>query len=385
MFSFLKININPERIYGLDILRASAILFVVLGHGYDLYPDVFSDIIPIFMLDGVSIFFVLSGFLIGRILIKLMTTQALSIKLLFHFWIRRWTRTLPNYFLVLILLIIINSFVSDNFKIWDIRSLFYFSQNLFSHDIYFFAEAWSISIEEWFYFLIPLAIFFFTLLFRLPAKKVILVISILTLLIITYLRLNRFYDSPAPISIDHWDLAYRKQVFMRLDTLMYGVIGAYVFTYFQSHWLKYKRVLFVIGLSVIIYQHYLTSYHVYDFGIYHCVFSFSVDAFGTLLLLPFLSSIKSGRGFVYKSITYISLISYSMYLINYCLIKEWIIVKIPWEELSGNELVLDLLKSTAFLGLTIIFSILLYKYFELPMMKIRDHKLVKRLIRNKTT
>jgi peptidoglycan/LPS O-acetylase OafA/YrhL len=219
----------------------------------------------------------------------------------------------------------------------------------------------------------------------LPAKKVILVISILTLLIITYLRLNRFYDSPAPISIDHWDLAYRKQVFMRLDTLMYGVIGAYVFTYFQSHWLKYKRVLFVIGLSVIIYQHYLTSYHVYDFGIYHCVFSFSVDAFGTLLLLPFLSSIKSGRGFVYKSITYISLISYSMYLINYCLIKEWIIVKIPWEELSGNELVLDLLKSTAFLGLTIIFSILLYKYFELPMMKIRDHKLVKRLIRNKTT
>jgi len=63
-------NIN-NRIFGLDLLRACAIMFVVIGHGNYLLSNKYTDIIDIFFgYGGVSIFFVLSGFLIGGILIK---------------------------------------------------------------------------------------------------------------------------------------------------------------------------------------------------------------------------------------------------------------------------------------------------------------------------
>ncbi len=82
MKNFLKIDLNPKRIYGLDILRALAILFVVVGHGKYLLPQELRFYSKILALDGVSIFFVLSGFLIGGILIRLFEENHINKKLL---------------------------------------------------------------------------------------------------------------------------------------------------------------------------------------------------------------------------------------------------------------------------------------------------------------
>lgn len=60
---------EPKRIFGLDILRAFAIVLVVMGHGKFILKDTALEGFPFFrMIDGVDIFFVLSGFLIGGIL-----------------------------------------------------------------------------------------------------------------------------------------------------------------------------------------------------------------------------------------------------------------------------------------------------------------------------
>ena len=88
----LKIEINSSRIYGLDILRAMAILFVVIGHGQYLLPRKFNTFHSIFVFDGVSIFFVLSGFLIGGILIKIIENKEANTSTLIDFWKRRWFR-----------------------------------------------------------------------------------------------------------------------------------------------------------------------------------------------------------------------------------------------------------------------------------------------------
>ena len=101
-----KLELPTNRVYGLDILRAMAILFVVFAHGSYLLRKVLPiDLVNIFVLDGVAIFFVLSGFLIGGILIRQFDQRRMDGRGLSQFWIRRWFRTLPNYYLVLLILV----------------------------------------------------------------------------------------------------------------------------------------------------------------------------------------------------------------------------------------------------------------------------------------
>ena len=95
---FLKPS-QTHRIYGLDILRALAILDIVVGHL--LYRIGYYGVVTIF--DGVNLFFVLSGFLIGQILIRLLD-NGIQFKSLVNFWYRRWMRTLPAYFFILIII-----------------------------------------------------------------------------------------------------------------------------------------------------------------------------------------------------------------------------------------------------------------------------------------
>src|SRR5258708_1726234 len=101
-----KTQTEHKRIYGLDILRAIAILLVLYSHSIPFLSGIFSSkLLSLPIIDGVSIFFVLSGFLIGGILIKIIEKEGVSKVGLLNFWIRRWMRTLPLYYFVLTLLI----------------------------------------------------------------------------------------------------------------------------------------------------------------------------------------------------------------------------------------------------------------------------------------
>ena len=95
---------NPTtRNFGLDLFRAFAILLVVLSHGKFLLNRTVLENFPyVKMLDGVDLFFVLSGFLIGGILLK-SSSEGLNWPGVAHFWKRRLLRTLPNYYLILLL------------------------------------------------------------------------------------------------------------------------------------------------------------------------------------------------------------------------------------------------------------------------------------------
>jgi peptidoglycan/LPS O-acetylase OafA/YrhL len=132
---------SPGRIFGLDVLRALAVLFVVYGHGYN-YVD---GGIPVTLyllpsLDGVTVFFVLSGFLIGRILLRTVAKHDFNGPMLVQFWIRRWFRTLPNYFLVLSFLVVAYSLL-DRPEPDDLWRYFLFSQNIAWPHPQFFVEA----------------------------------------------------------------------------------------------------------------------------------------------------------------------------------------------------------------------------------------------------
>lgn len=369
MLSVLNINIKKDRVFGFDILRCFAILFVVIGHGNSLLPKKISNLIDYFILDGVSIFFVLSGFLIGGILINDIEKNDISFKLLLIFWQRRWFRTLPNYFLILIILYFLKVIFDDNFDgLRSISRYFIFSQNLFLPHPNFFPEAWSLSVEEWFYLLTPLTLLLVSAALKLSKKNTLIVTVSIIILAVTVFRFYRFLNVTIN-DIQDWDLIFRKQVFTRMDSLMFGVIGAYLAYYNNDIWLKYKNILFLIGILLLVFPKIIP---ISNFNtIYICVFSFSLTAIATLFLIPYLSELKKTTNYIlYKIVTYISLISYSMYLINLSIVQGWILDNIQIENINAN--INLIIKYFLYWFLTISLSILIYKYFEIPTTRMRD-------------
>ncbi|KFB01077.1 hypothetical protein IA57_04350 [Mangrovimonas yunxiaonensis] len=376
MKNILKIDLNPNRIFGLDVLRALAILFVVAGHGTYLMPKTISKYVKFFIFDGVSIFFVLSGFLIGGILIKILKENIIDSKLVINFWIRRWFRTLPNFFLILITLILLNIIFNDNFSIYSKKLYFIFSQNLFSKPPHFFPEAWSLSVEEWFYLLIPIIIYILIKIFKISIDNSVLFTAFGIIISITLFRYFRF-DTLTIDDISTWDRTLRKQVFTRLDSLMYGVIGAYIFFHFKNFWYKYRILFLILGITLFVSMK-LNLLSTTRFGLYHCVFSFSITSLATLFLIPYLSCLKKGKGFLFKTITYISLVSYSMYLINLTIVQKWILGNIDWTLIQDfNGYAFLIIRYFLYWILTVTISILIYKYFEIPTMNLRDKIKVK--------
>lgn len=368
--NFFKLEIDESRLFGLDMLRALAILFVIYQHAGNYLPQGLKPKYNVFVFDGVSIFFVLSGFLIGKILIQLYDSPNFKMKNLLVFWNRRWLRTLPNYFLVLFILILLNKAFNPNFSFESISNYFFFLQNFNSSHPYFFPEAWSLSIEEWFYLIIPICLY----VLKLNAKKSILTIVISIILLITIYRYFKF-STLHITSHGEWDLLFRKQVLTRLDSIMYGVLGAYVFCYHSKIWSNYNKKFFALGILLVTSSKILNVLNLKSpIGLYNCVFSFSTFSIGVLLLLPYLTKLKSKKVFISNIISKTSILSYAMYVLHLSIIQFWIIDKINWHNLPLNSNYIITIKYLLFWILTFLLSHTLYKYFELPFMNLRKPK-----------
>lgn len=376
VIEFFKIEIDSKRVFGLDLLRTFAIMFVVLSHGQFFLPNSISRFFDFLIFDGVTIFFVLSGFLIGTKLFELLELKGNNLKSILNFWIMRWFRTLPNYFLILILLFFIHLLFDLNFNIKSVIKYFFFSQNLYyDHPAKFFPEAWSLSIEEWFYILLPISFLFLNKLIN-TNKKTTLYFLIFLILIITLFRYYRYSEITISNKFE-WDLSFRKQVITRIDSLIFGVIGAYFNIHWKNVWIKFKYYFFFLGVFLFFATKFILPIIFEVQSLYNCVLSFTFVSIATLLILPYFSNLIYNQGFVYKAITIISLISYSMYLINLSLIQEWIINKLPWNDYIDNNNIIILSKYVTFWFLTFIISILIYKYFERPILLIRDKMKIK--------
>lgn len=363
--SFFRLNAGNSRIFGLDLLRFFAVMFVVIGHSMILVPHEYKGPVKALILDGVAIFFVLSGFLIGGILIKQLEREKPSFKLLLNFWNRRWLRTLPMYLIILLILIVFTYLFKPDKLPSDFYKYFFFLQNFATPQPAFFGESWSLSIEEWFYLLVPILLFTGLALFKTKVKTMFVwVIGLVIVSVIAY-RFYVFgqYDSITMREGNHMLM----QVATRLDSIVYGVLAAFIAYYYPAIWQKANSIyLVIIGVAIL----YLMKMHV---GVDFIVWLPAFKSIAVMLMLPYLSNWRVLESGISRFVTFISLISYSMYLVNLNLVI-YVIIKFG---LNGNLRHKHVIESdwpleyVLYWILTIGLSFLFYKFVEVPFMNLR--------------
>ena len=146
--------IAPRTRFGFDVLRASAILLVLLSHaggfvaGWLRLP--FPHVLAVSGTFGVELFFVLSGFLVGRILLRTLAARPTR-STLWRFLLRRWMRTLPLYWLAVLALAVLQP-PAGGTTVRDVVRYASFTQNLLPPQLdWFFPVSWTLAVEEWFY------------------------------------------------------------------------------------------------------------------------------------------------------------------------------------------------------------------------------------------
>ena len=147
---------SHRRYPSLDLLRAAAIVLVVHCHTASGFAGPPLSTVLKLGGKGVELFFVLSGWLLGRqLMLELQRDGQID---LMRFWLRRWLRTLPAYYAVLVV-ISVYLVVSGG---PSLRPSYLFFGQTYLTNMPYFGITWSLCVEEHFYLLVAPAILLFS-------------------------------------------------------------------------------------------------------------------------------------------------------------------------------------------------------------------------------
>lgn len=369
---------GARRIIGLDVLRCAAIGAVLLTHGFPfLYSWVPSVTLPggwtfhLYHLGqlggcGVELFFVLSGFLIGRILLEVGPRLAEGSEL-FRFYARRWFRTLPNYYLFLAVNLAFLLWVFPEPVPWSrIPRYLAFLQTFTANRAVFFPESWSLCIEEWFYLLFPLLV---ALALRLCRR---VSVAFLTVGLVMYLAstAGRFgYAAAHPAYT--WAVDLREIVVVRFDAVMTGVLAAWVLWRFPSAFGRAPRLTALAGLVLLCWCYGTFYSHGGDNEtLFARTVRFNLFSLGFALLLPAANRLRATRfGWFNAATEALARWSYSMYLVQLPL--SWLI-RARWFPRYDSSRAQGYVAYLTLVAGTVLISAAVYTAYERPVMKLRD-------------
>lgn len=257
---------------------------------------------------GVTLFFVLSGFLITRILLSSRLRSEISNQNKFHslkqFYIRRTLRIFPIYYITILILFIFNT---DN-----IRQIFIWFLT-YTSNIYFYliqnwagslSHLWTLAVEEQFYIIWPFIMLFIPkkYLFR----TIILIItsgpvfrSVLFLMSNGTAADSDFIHILTPSCMDSFGL---------------GALLAYALIYNSkiTDFLKYKFTLFSLGSIVVIITLLFTDENIMSVFL----FRLCVSIASLFVISKALSGFKGTLKYFFENrvLIYLGKISYGLYL-----------------------------------------------------------------------
>lgn len=326
----------------MDVLRAAAILMVILAH------SILSFGAPTYLAPlqlggiGVDLFFVLSGWLLGNQLFKEFARQGtVDVK---RFWVRRWMRTLPAYYAVLSVLIVQQYVSNDNFTFpW---SYLIFTQN-YNEYLSFFSISWSLCVEEQFYLIIAPSILLLT---RISANKTTLLLSIL---LITPFFLRLYTEHQQFYSATH----------VQVDCCIMGVLLAQLYNQQQQLWQKLIKVITPIaGIFFLIFVALFAVRYFPELGIAKVDNLLLAFLFGSWVILAN-KDLDWQKKLSFPGANYIATRSYGMYLLHpeMLTLQKKFMLTLPF----GVYFIISVIGSA-------LLSEVLYRIIEKPVMDVRE-------------
>lgn len=353
---------STRRNLGLDILRAVAISLVVCCHGMILLPPAPGANVVYWWTGvfGVELFFVLSGYLIGSILFDLCLAHPTAIAFrgrLPNFWIRRWFRTLPNYYLFLVVNIVLYPAA-----VGDFRKYLLFCQNLLWRMGALMAESWSLAVEEWFYLTFPLLLL--ALIGALPRRPRLA----FGLAAVAYISVFVAWRSAVSWHVrPDWDLDVRKVVALRLDSIAYGALMMLVMRSWPQKMRKARYLFVLAGIAGIAVASYLLMDNLRQalppLSMAN-MFTITSASFACCLPLAVYGSEHAGPSAFRSAIAGVSIVSYSTYLLH-----SSVAMKAARRLLGGSAWYWQ---GTLYLVLCVVLSILVYNLYERRMTALRS-------------
>ena len=350
---------------GLDLLRAIAIVFVVLYHA-GLFGFVLPFNVQRFGWIGVDLFFVLSGYLIAGQLFKSLRhrTEANGPDYnISRFYWRRALRILPAYLVI----VAIYSFLPPSLRefermppIWKFLS---FTQNLGLRGGTAFSHAWSLCIEFQFYLLLP---FLILLLARLPRGHALVACAVLVWSIVIRGLLAHVNSSAPQPSWGWWQQWIYYPSYSRLDSLTIGVSLAAIESFRPPWWsalMKSAPWIWLPGITAIVVALILAEN---GLSVISSALGFSLVAIGmgTLLVCAVSPNLPLSRVPV-PGAAFVATMAYSVYL-SHKLPIHWI------EQISAAHSVPFALSYPLMLAAILIIGSALFFAVERPFLQVRQ-------------
>ncbi len=291
----------------LDTLRTFAVGLVLISHWFPKHHGI--QIMPYGMF-GVTLFFVLSGFLITRILLKSKDADEELHESKFHsikqFYIRRTLRIFPVYYITIFILYFFNvSGMKEKF-LWFL----FYASNIYFFDIQNWSGTlshfWTLAVEEQFYLIWPFIILF------VPRKYLFMSIIAMVFVGPVFRSVMFFIAQSDTVFYDFSELLTPA----RMDSFGLGAVLAYFTLYkqndpvFQNKWIKIFMIIYLLAMTLFTFL---------NPGLSTVVFV----NFNMSLLFLFLIA-KAAKGFTgflkiifeNKILMYLGKISYGLYLFH---------------------------------------------------------------------
>jgi peptidoglycan/LPS O-acetylase OafA/YrhL len=348
---------GTARIPSLDGLRAISIAMVLLSHAAFTIPFLEKHPLLVYTIfngnRGVSVFFVISGFLITSLLLKEdERTGRISLK---NFYIRRIFRILPPFWVFLVAVVVLWKAGALETSWKHLGVAFAFLRDYIGGD-WWTGHSWSLSVEEQFYLLWPAAL---VLLGRRKSLWTALAIIVATpaIRVLSHVMITGKLGS-----IENY------MFHVRVDSLMFGCALAMVykspkFAAITQRTLKWQGMLVALGFFLFV-SGYLNqrfqAYYMYTVG--YTLESIAIS----YLLLYFVTKPETVGGKILNTriLVHIGVISYSLYLWQELFLTNLMRIPNHWSAMLLGKFPLNL--AAAFLA-----AELSWQMVEKPALRLR--------------